>query len=239
MLTLESDLQRGIDSIDTILGQCMYFGLSFSRVGVDFRGLMVPIFTKTVHDTFAASISNVTRQFETDMDSFTLINKIASSSAADVKSNDPLLPPDTLLDFHPLAIYCNGLLASLNELRHCSPVSLAHDVTAVLQASLEGVARILLNFYRQEQQAFGHTERDNFVRFCTCFSGDLVPFVQRCLAELFPPAVLMAHLGVNAMTLQKEGICQLLSKPILEPLVRLLPAARPIEAEKGEQVMVQ
>lgn len=204
----------------------MYFGLSFSRIGVDFRGLMVPIFTKTVLDTFNAATLKVTRQFEVDMENFTLINKIASSvSAADTKSADLLLPPDSLLDFYPIAIYCNGLLTSLNELRHCSPIALAHDITVVLQTSLESVARTLLNFYRQEQQAFGHTEKANFVRFCTSFSGDLVPYLQRCLHDLFPPAMLMARLGINAMTLQKEGLGYLQVKPILEPLVRLLPAA--------------
>lgn len=213
----------------------MYFGLSFSRVGVDFRGLMAPIFTKIVLDTFSSSTLNVTRQFDIDMESFTLINKIASSVSSDTKSSDLLLPPDSLLDFYPLAVYCNGLLTGLNELRHCSPISLAHDITTVLQSSLEMVARTLLNFYRQEQQAFGHSERENFVRFCTCFSGDLVPYLQRCLHELFPPSVLMNHLGINAMTLQKEGLSYLQAKPILEPLVRLLPtAARPVEADKAE-----
>lgn len=214
----------------------MYFGLSFSRVGVDFRGLMVPIFTKIVLDTFTASTLKVTRQFEIDMENFTLINKIAASvSTADTKSSDLLLPPDSLLDFYPLAIYCNGMLTSLNELRNCSPIALANSITTVLQTSLESVSRTLFNFYRQEQQAFGHNEKENFVRFCTCFSADLVPYMQRCLHELFPPAVLMNHLGINAMALQKEGLSYLQAKPILEPLVRLLPtAASAVEADKSD-----
>lgn len=234
-------MQRGVDSIDTILGQCMYFGLSFSRVGVDFRGLMVPIFTKIVLDTFSATTLKVTRQFEVDMENFTLINKIASAVSLDTKPTDSLLPPDSLLNFYPLAIYCNGLLTSLNELRHCSPIALAHDITIVLQSSLECVARTLFNFYRQEQQAFGHNEKENFLRFCTCFSGDLVPYLQRCLHELFPPAVLMNHLGINAMTLQKEGLSYLQAKPILEPLERLLPTSttgRVVETDKREAVVV-
>lgn len=222
MQTLERDLQQGIDSIETVLGQCMYFGLSFSRVGADFRGLMAPIFTSVILNTFNGTIFKVSRQFEEDMENFTLINKIAGTVLTTSKL-DSHLPPETLLDYYPLAVYCNGILTALNDLRHCSPISMANDVTVVIQNSLESVAKQIFNFYRQEQQAFGSAERENFGKFCSCFAYDLLPYMQRCVHVLFPPAGLIAHLGINAMALQKEGLTYMELKKILQPLERLLP----------------
>lgn len=235
MQTLESDLLQGIQSIDTVLGQCMYFGLSFSRAGADFRGLMAPIFTKVILANFQSSIHKVTHQFEDDIDSYTLINKIPTTSLNQSsqniidneqhqqQQNDNLAPPESLLDYQPLAIYCNGILTTFNELRHCSPTALANDVTICLQTSLEHIARNILNFYRQEQQAFSSNERENLVKFCACFAYDLVPYMQKCIHVLFAPNVVTSYLGINAIALQKEGITYLKQKRILEPIEHLLP----------------
>lgn len=71
--TLEHDLSRGVgSSLASLLGQCMYFGLSFSRVGADFRALVAPIFVKTVQQNFETAVRKATKKFEADMDKFTL-----------------------------------------------------------------------------------------------------------------------------------------------------------------------
>lgn len=228
MVTLDTDLQKGVSSIDTILGQCMYFGLSFSRVGADFRTLMIPIFVKTILKNFTSSILKVTEQFESDMESYTFINKMSipiySGSSGNTKSDtDPLAPPEILLNFQPLALYCNGVLMALNDLQHCSPVACANDITISLQRSLERVSISISSFYRQEQQALGAKERDNFIKFCCAFAYDLIPFIQRCLHDIFSVGALTTHLGINAMTLQKEGLSYLKKKNILDKLDHLLP----------------
>jgi len=74
LTTLEQDLP-GVTSIDSILGQCTYFGLSFGRVGVDFTGRMSDIFVRIIGEKFEQNIRKTTRKFEKDMETFTLINK--------------------------------------------------------------------------------------------------------------------------------------------------------------------
>lgn len=224
--TLELDLNRGeMMSFEAILGQCMYFGLSFSRVGADFRTLLIPIFVKVIAKNFSSRIFKVTDQFELDMDNYTFINKISINVLSAIGKADPqsLSPPETLLNFQPLALYCNGILSALNELRNCAPIALVNEVTTRLEHSLKAVASNISKFYRQEQQALGAKERDNFIKFCCAFAYDLTPYIQRCIHDIFPIALLTSHLSINAVTLQKSGMSFLNKKKILQPLENLLP----------------
>lgn len=52
----------------------MYFGLSFSRVGADFRGLLCPIFIEAAHSTFKQAVEAANQEFATDMMSFSLVS---------------------------------------------------------------------------------------------------------------------------------------------------------------------
>ncbi|ETN66110.1 hypothetical protein AND_002112 [Anopheles darlingi] len=227
--TLEQDLTSGdIGTFDTILGQCMYFGLSFSRVGIDFRALVAPVFVRVIGSRFRSSVTRITGQFAADIERYTLINRVPSmirrsATALPVDEASGVHPPETLLDFEPLAVYCNALLVVFNELRLCSPIALATTVSSALEESLERVARSILDLYRQEQQAFSPIERECFVRLCSCFAYDLVPYLQRCVHAIFPPALLASQLGINVLTLQKHGLTYLAQTRILQPIAYLLP----------------
>lgn len=62
---LKKDLKLGVGNrIDSVLSQAMYFGLAFSRVGLDFRVLMVPIFEEAVLDQLRKSLGIGHNKFE-------------------------------------------------------------------------------------------------------------------------------------------------------------------------------
>ena len=144
---LETDLNRGIGSrLDSLLGQCMYFGLSFSRVGADFRGQLVPVFQQVAISTFQKAIQEAVEKFQDEMNSFTLIStpavlgSSALPAAAPVTQPGTLQPPMVLLDFPPLACFLNSILVAFNDLRLCCPVALAQEVTRALEDALDKVS---------------------------------------------------------------------------------------------------
>lgn len=144
---LETDLHRGIGGrLDSLLGQCMYFGLSFSRVGADFRGQLAPVFQRVAISTFQKAIQEAVEKFQDEMNSYTLISAPAILGSSNLPAAVPvtqpgtLQPPMVLLDFPPLACFLNNILVAFNDLRLCCPIALAQDVTVTLEDALAKVS---------------------------------------------------------------------------------------------------
>ncbi|OWK56685.1 Conserved oligomeric Golgi complex subunit 8 [Lonchura striata] len=206
---LRRDLERGVGGrLDSLLGQCMYFGLSFSRVGVDFRGQLAPLFQRVAADAFGKAVEEAVEKFREEMNSYTLISApavLGGTAAVPVPTAQPgtLQPPMVLLDFPPLACFLNGLLVAFNDLRLCCPIALAQD-----------------------EAAFSGREQELFTQFCTAFLEDLLPYLNRCLQVLFPPAQIAQALGVPPTQLQRFGRLGRIDVAALrEPLAFLLPPA--------------
>ncbi|XP_064526564.1 conserved oligomeric Golgi complex subunit 8 isoform X1 [Pseudopipra pipra] len=239
--TLERDLDRGVGSrLDSLLGQCMYFGLSFSRVGADFRGQLAPLFQRVAADTFRKAVEEAVEKFREEMNSYTLISApavLGGGAAVLVPTAQPgtLQPPMVLLDFPPLACFLNGLLVAFNDLRLCCPIALAQDVTACLDSALGEVTKTILAFHRAEEAAFSGREQELFAQFCTAFLEDLLPYLNRCLQVLFPPSQIAQALGIPPTQLQRFGRLGRIDVATLrEPLAFLLPPA-PGEEEPAQE----
>ncbi|XP_042776686.1 conserved oligomeric Golgi complex subunit 8 isoform X2 [Panthera leo] len=228
---LETDLNRGIGGrLDSLLGQCMYFGLSFSRVGADFRGQLAPVFQQVAISTFQKAIQEAVEKFQDEMNSYTLISAPAILGSSNLPAAVPvtqpgtLQPPMVLLDFPPLACFLNSILVAFNDLRLCCPVALAQDVTGALENALAKVTNIILAFHRAEEAAFSSGEQELFVQFCTVFVEDLVPYLNRCLQVLFPPAQIAQTLGIPPTQLSKYGNLGHVNIDVVqEPLAFILP----------------
>ncbi|XP_054475503.1 conserved oligomeric Golgi complex subunit 8 [Anoplopoma fimbria] len=228
--TLERDLQRGVGGrLDSLLGQCMYFGLSFSRVGADFRGQLAPMFQRVAVETFRGAVQEAVDKFKEDMNVYTLItlpSVLGGTVPHAVPGSQPgaLQPPMSLLDFTPLACFLNNVLTAFNDLRLCCPVGLAQEVATCLQDALKTVTHQILVFHRAEDSAFSSREKQLFVLFCSSYAEDLLPFLNRCLQILFPPAQLALILGVPPTQLNRFGGLGCIDvAAVLQPLDFLLP----------------
>lgn len=65
-----------------------------------------------------------------------------------IQQSSQLYPPTVLLEFYPLAAYCNEILTALNELRLCAPVALVAEVSNALHDSFVKVNKVILAFHR-------------------------------------------------------------------------------------------
>ncbi|BFZ13788.1 hypothetical protein BsWGS_16828 [Bradybaena similaris] len=237
LLTLENDLEEGIGGrLDSILGQCMYFGLSFSRVGADFRGLLAPVFERAVLRYFSSALRDANKKFEDNMQSFNLLGLTTSGTLSLGLASSQLYPPTSLLDFYPLVAYCNHVLAAFNDLRLCSPLNLTCKIVDELRRSLLDVNRVILAFHRAEETTFNAKEKDQFEQFCATYATDLLPYLNRCLQSLFPPAQLANALGISVTELGKKGnVGQVDLTVVLGGVAHLMPAPAPAAPEPRDE----
>lgn len=155
-------LEEGVNELtdgamlNTVLQQAMFCGQSLGRVGADFRAALPPMFEDAVMRIFTSHLNAALRQFEMMIDDnrwapigSSALRKdrgylISSSSGGQdnneevstTASNEPYEPPPGVLDSPPLAVFLNGILVALNDLRLCAPVSLAQRLGTMLQQTL-------------------------------------------------------------------------------------------------------
>ncbi|XP_077569384.1 conserved oligomeric Golgi complex subunit 8 [Stigmatopora nigra] len=219
---LERDLRRGAAArLDSLAPQCMYFGLSFGRVGADFRGRLAALFPPAAGRAFGEAAREAAEGFRRDLAAYapTAATPTAGVAAPAVPGEGTVAPPAGLLDFPPLARFLNCILAAFNELRLCCPLALARRVTLDLHGALTEVSRELADFHRAEDSAASDGERRLFAAMCRAYARDLLPFLDRCLQILFPASQVALVLGAPAPV--AEGLARVDGERLLEPLTFL------------------
>jgi len=223
LVTLERDLEQDMGSMESLLGQAMYFGLSFSRVGFDFRPLLAPIFEKTILAQFNKLVA-----FEANAkvlsDSFAGLNliKIGGMPCNFKIKDDFSQPPLVLIDFPPLAHICNIVLAGLNQIRLCAPVSLVGRISSTINSFLTQAVRLIVNF-AATSAAWRDTEKLGFSNFCFVFKTVLLPYLQGCISAVFPPSNLSEICGFSVSDLQSRGLGFIDAEAACEPILKFMP----------------
>ncbi|XP_002123181.2 conserved oligomeric Golgi complex subunit 8 [Ciona intestinalis] len=206
--SLDESLEIGVGTrLDSLLGQCMYFGQSFSRVGADFRNLLIKKFHKVYLKIFTEGIEVSTRHFHTNMMSysFTATTRFDKPIERATSVDKSEAPPVQLLEYPPLAEYVNGVLSLFNNFRVGCPVFMLVDIPILLDASLIKVAESIAMFYKTEESGFSERELSCFVLFCDVFKDTVIPHLNSCLASLFPNNSMTELLGSTSVSLRSCG----------------------------------
>lgn len=172
----------------SVLDHAMHAGASLGRVGLDFRPAIAPLFEQAALSMFESHVKTSTVTFITMLDAHKWIalssSSSSSSTATKPSSTTTTAPPTTLMQHPPLAVYTNGLLVSLNELRHCAMVSLKDKAAAIIQESLETVAATLAEHaFRRSLTTPG--EVSSYQAACSVTSGTMAPFIMTCFDKVY------------------------------------------------------
>eukprot|EP00111_Clytia_hemisphaerica_P017855 TCONS_00052814-protein len=189
LTTLDEGISKGLHGrLDSLFGQTMYFGLSFSRIGADFRGLIVSLFIKHTLKIFRAKIRQVTQNFEDDMSTYTarsIKREYQSASSQSKAGNDPCIPPHELLDFPPMACYLNGVLGALNEFRQFPSLTLVFQMKKCLLNSLEKVMLSLENWARLESKSLPKEQSEDVKYLCYIVCRHFLPYIRTVFSSVF------------------------------------------------------
>ncbi|KAK7068682.1 conserved oligomeric Golgi complex component [Halocaridina rubra] len=239
---VSKDLERGVGSnLESVLAQCMFFGQSFSRIGADFRNLLIPLFQKAALAQCEKDIRVANIRFDETLSSFSLMEAPeTSTSSSFVETADKTRPPLTLMEFLPLAHYTNGIVAAFNTLRQCCPVGTLPQVIKLLHLSLSKVIGALVELHRLESSGFTAREEASFQRLCSVLAEGVLPHINVCLRLLYPLQQISVITGVSVAQLQRENFGQISMEELLAPIQHLIPKKEKgsVEADGSLQDMI-
>ena len=227
LAVLSRDLKMGVGNrLDSVLSQSMYFGLAFSRVGLDFRVLMVPLFEEAILNQIKKHIDLANTKLEDSLNRlnwselFIETNSNSNSNSSNNKNdlfnanmsaqqqvNSVINPPIEIMEFQPLALYLNCLLVGFNEFRLCAPLSLFNQVADLIRDSLRKLSSFLDTYYRKEKSTFDANETELFKSFVCQLAFRLIPFLEQSLLVMFPLVELQRVLSIPQNDLNKLKQC--------------------------------
>ncbi|XP_024398186.1 conserved oligomeric Golgi complex subunit 8 [Physcomitrium patens] len=190
-----------------ILDQCMYCGMSLGRVGLDFRGLLPPLFESSVHNLFVRNMSVTVDNFQHVLDShrWVPLPRVTLGRASSLDhSPDDVAPPYSIMEHPPLAAFVNGVLAALNELRHCAPINLKATLALELQCALQSVSNSLLRY--NATRIVKASEKTLFLTMCRAFIEVVCPYCTLCFGKCYSGGSVLIQTNIVL-----EGVRKLVS----------------------------
>lgn len=205
-------LQRHLPRVEegtnlaAVLEHSMYCCSSLSRVGLDFGGMLEPLFQLCTLHLFSSKLAVALDAFHQRLDSHKWVampapmfqNKAQQAGAAAGSSEDgaaaassngaeqqqQLTPPYELMEHVPLAVFTNGVLSALNELRHCALLPLQQPAGSLLQSALEQVASSMVHY--RHTRSLTDSEVPLFLAAARSLSDVVVAYVAACFGAIFP-----------------------------------------------------
>ena len=210
----------------------MYFGASFSRYGFDFRPLFIQFFSQTALTNFQNSLHEANHVFEQLLHSYTFDQYVQFPSDSSIISTNSFIPPMILVNYTPLAVYCNALLSGFNDLRLCCPLSTVRTIKQLITDSLIHIRNLLTKYYNSEKVTLTVIESEHFIDFLRVFILIFIPYISSCIQSLFPDTQLARELGVSILDIsEKSKLNRIDIDQIIEPIKNIIESVIPKKPE--------
>lgn len=173
-------------SLSNILDQCMYCAMGLGWVGLDFRGLLPPLFEEAVLNLFSKNMGTAVENFQLVLDSHRWVPLPAvgfSANSFGDENQEDVTPPPDLMDYPPLAVFVNGVSAAMNELRPCAPIRLKHIIAQELMKGLCAVSDSLLRY--NTTRMLRENESALFLSLCRAFIDVAFPHCATCFGRCY------------------------------------------------------
>lgn len=207
-------------SLSNILEQCMYGAMGLGWVGLDFRGLLPPLFEEAVLNLFSKNMNTAVQNFQLVLDAHRWVPLPAvgfPSSTFGEESQEDVNPPPNLMEHPPLAVFVNGVSAAMNELRPCAPLSLKRILARELVKDLQGVCDSLLRY--NTTRMLRENESILFLALCRAFLEVVFPHCAMCFGRCYP--------GGASLITDAKGLFDGLTRLVINSPSRELPRSVP------------
>ncbi|KAH0931402.1 hypothetical protein HID58_008519, partial [Brassica napus] len=170
-----------------LLMTIQYCAMGLGWVGLDFRGLLPPLFEEAVLNLFSKNMNTAVENFQLVLDSHRWVPLPSvgfPSSGINDDSKDDVTPPSYLMEHPPLAVFINGVSAALNELRPCAPLSLKNVIAHELIKGFQAVSDSLLRYNTTRMLRLNESKL--FLSLCRAFVEVVFPHCATCFGRCYP-----------------------------------------------------
>ncbi|KAK6161989.1 hypothetical protein DH2020_001830 [Rehmannia glutinosa] len=163
-----------------------YCAMGLGWVGLDFRGLLPPLFEEAVLNLFSKNMSTAVENFQLVLDSHRWVPLPAVGFPANSLSEESQdgVTPSNLMEHPPLAVFINGVSAAMNELRPCAPISLKNVLAQELVRGMQAVSDSLLRY--NTTRMLKNNESVLFLKLCQAFIEVAFPHCATCFGRCYP-----------------------------------------------------
>lgn len=197
-------------SLSNIREQCMYCAMGLGLVGLDFRGLLPPIFEKAVLNLFSKNMGTAVENFQVVLDSHRWVPMPSVGFVANGvvdETSDDVTPPSVLMEHPPLAVFVNGVSAAMNELRPCAPLSLKNVLAEEVVKGLQAVSDSLVRY--NAMRMLRGNESSLFLSLCQAFIEVAYPYCSACFGRCYPNGAIL----ITERRSTFDAVSQLLTVP--------------------------